>query len=88
MRKIIADPGWGNLIVEDDETHEISLQCLSGGFAMYWHRVVLTPEEVLAFKTGQLDIDNMVREINHGAASMASRISPSYDVAELEKNRR
>jgi hypothetical protein len=35
MKTIIAEPGWGNLIIEDDEPGEISLQCLGGGFAMY-----------------------------------------------------
>lgn len=84
MRKIIAKPGWGNLIIEDDETHEVSLQCLGGGFAMYWHRIVLTADETTAFRAGELDIEGMVWEMNHGTERMAPRIVASYPLNELD----
>ena len=79
-KRIIAQPGWGTLVVEDADTHELSLQCLGGSFAMYWHRVVLTPDEVAAFRAGQLDVDAMVREMNRGTERMAKRILPGYEL--------
>jgi hypothetical protein len=81
-RRVIARPAWGTVIVEDEGTHKLSLQCLSGGFAMYWHRVVLTPDEAAAFRAGQLDVDTMVREMNHGTERMAKRIVPAYAIDE------
>jgi hypothetical protein len=83
MKAIIAEPGWGNLIIEDDETGEISLQCLGGGFAMYWHRIVLTADETTAFRSGSLDVDNLVWEMNHGTERMAPRIVAPYENAGL-----
>lgn len=85
MKRIVAEPGWGNLIIEDDDTGEVSLQGLSGGFTMYWHRMVLTTEEVAAFKDGRLDIDKMVREMNHGTEPRAARITAAHEIADLKK---
>jgi hypothetical protein len=35
VKFIISEPGWGNLVLEDTETGEVSFQCVCGGIGVY-----------------------------------------------------
>lgn len=83
MKQVIADPGWGNMIIEDTETHEFSFQCLCGGFAMYWRRIVLTQEEVNQFRAGTFDADRMLREVCREGPSVIDRFAQSFPMEQL-----
>lgn len=85
MKRVIGEPGWGNVIIEDTDTKELSFQCLSGGFAMYWHRIVLTPKEVVEYKSGLLDVNKIANEMNHHTERMASRIVASYSIEDIQR---
>jgi hypothetical protein len=78
MKRIIADCGWGNMIIEDTDTNEFSFQCMCGGIGMYWRRVVLTTDEIAEFREGAFDADRMVYEVCRETDRVVDRLVPSY----------
>lgn len=83
MKQVIADPGWGNMIIEDTETHEFSFQCLCGGIAMYWRRLILTEDEINQFRAGTFDADRMVREVCSESPRVIGRIAQAFPMEQI-----
>lgn len=83
MMRILSAPEYGLLFLEDDETGEISVQCLCGGMASWWRRVVLTKEEAEEFHCGSFDAKRMMVEICRNWPSVADRIVPAIELNEL-----
>ena len=78
MKKILAEPSWGVLIIHDTDNEEMSLQCLCGGIAMYEQRVILTPDEVEEFNAGTFDADSMVHEVCKKLPRVSGRLAPTF----------
>jgi hypothetical protein len=77
MKKVLSQPSWGVNIIEDTETGQISFICVCGGAAMYLCKIVLNDEEVADLRHGQLDAEQLVRDICKDAPRLAGRILPS-----------
>ena len=65
---------------EDTDTGEISFQCVCGGIAMYYRRIVLNCNEVEALAAGRLNVDALVSDICKEVPSICDRILPSLPV--------
>jgi hypothetical protein len=87
MKRIIAEPGWGNMLVEDDETGEVSFQCICGGIAMYSVRIVLNAEELSELREGTFDADRMVQEVCKKTARVRDRLVPGFTMAEVARSK-
>ena len=83
MMRIISAPEYGLLFLQDDETGDISIQCLCGGMASWWRRVVLTTEEVDDFRLGTFDAKRMMIEICRNWPSVSDRMVPPIELSEL-----
>jgi len=77
-------PSWGVSIIEDTETGELSFQCICGGIAMYYRRIVLTKDEAAQWRAGTLDADQLVSDVCKEAARVADRMVPSIPQDELD----
>jgi hypothetical protein len=85
MKCILSEPGWGNLVIEDTETGEVSFQCVCGGIGMYYQRVVLTPEEAAEVRDGSFDADRMVHEVCKRTARVQDRLVAPFPTEDLVK---
>ncbi len=85
---ILSAPEYGLLFFEDEETAEISIQCLCGGMASWWRRVVLTSEEADEFRRGQLDSKRMMVEICREWHTMIGRIVDPIGLSQLSMRER
>ncbi len=85
MIRVIQEPTWGALVLEDTTTGELSFQCVCGGMAMYWQRVVLTPEEAAEVHEGTFDADRMVNEVCKKTPRVADRLVEPLDAARLTR---
>jgi len=83
MIRILEAPEYGVLILEDDQSGEISLQCLCGGLASWWKRLVLNEEENAEFRAGQLDTKRLMVEICRDWPPIALRLVEPIDLREL-----
>lgn len=83
MKRIVSEPTWGAMVVEDTETSEFSFQCLCGGAAMYWTRVVLNEAETKGLLDGSLNPDQMVSDVCKQKPYLEDRIRQSFDVNTL-----
>ena len=83
MKRIVAEPSWGAMIIHDTDNDELSLQCTCGGIAMYYQRVVLTLEESADFKAGALDVDTLIYEVCKDIPRVADRLAPILAVKDL-----
>ena len=77
MINILSEPSWGVQILEDTESGQVSFQCVCGGIAMYYRRIVLTSEEVAALAIGQLNVEQLVSDICKEMPTVRDRIVPS-----------
>lgn len=77
MIKILSEPSWGVQIIEDTESGEVSFQCVCGGIAMYYRRIVFNSEELEAFAVGKLDINKLVSDVCKEVPTIRDRIVPS-----------
>jgi hypothetical protein len=82
MKRVLFNSNW-TLLIEDPDKNEISLQSLCGGVAMYWMRIVLTPEEVEEFGSGSLDIRGLSYELCKETSAIKDRIVPPFEGADL-----
>jgi hypothetical protein len=80
MIKVLSEPSWGVQIIEDTDSGEVSFQCVCGGIAMYYRRIVLEREEVEVLATGNLDIDKLVSDVCKEVAAVRDRIVPSLAI--------
>lgn len=83
MMKIVSAPEYGVLFLEDENSGDISFQCLCGGMASWWRRVVLTSSEAEEFRNGTLDTKRMMVEICQNWPSMADRVVQAVELSEL-----
>jgi len=83
MKRILSEPGWGNVVIEDTESNEISFQCLCGGVGMYYQRVLLTAEEVAEVRDGSFDAARMVHEVCKRTERVQDRLVPALPVKDL-----
>lgn len=84
MMRTLAEANWGISIIEDTDTGEVSFQCMCGQVGMYSRRIVLTDQEARDFRSGHLDIDQLVRDVCREVAHIAGRIVPSIPESQLE----
>lgn len=85
MKKVIATPAWGAIVIEDTDTRELSMQCICGGIGMYAQRVILTPEEVEEVRDGTFDADRLVSEVCKRTARVTGRLVPALNSNEIPK---
>ena len=78
MTRIVARPVWGAYVLFDPETGEYSFQCLCGGAALYFQRVLLTPDEAAQVGAGTFDGDQMVRDVCKQTARVKDRFVPTF----------
>ena len=83
MMRVLSAPEYGLLFLQDDETGEVSIQCLCGGMASWWRRVVLTRDEVDEFRCGSFDAKRMMVEICRNLPSVSNRMVPPIELSEL-----
>lgn len=74
MMRLINVTSWGDQLIEDTETQQISFQCLCGQIALYFQRIMLTPDELRAIHAGEFDYDAMVRAMCKKAPSVLDRL--------------
>jgi hypothetical protein len=85
MKQIISEPAWGVLIVEDTEVGEMSFQCVCGGIAMYWRRIILTPEEIEEVRAGSFDAERMTQEVCKKTERVSGRLVEAFDLNDLAR---
>jgi hypothetical protein len=85
MKRILSEPSWGVMLIEDTETQEISIQCMCGGIGMYAQRVILTPDEVEEVRDGTFDADRMASEVCKQSARLAGRLVQALNSDEISQ---
>jgi hypothetical protein len=70
----MSAPEYGKIFIENDETGEVSFQCLCGGMASWWRRVVLTADEAGEYRRGTFDAQRMMVDICRKWPSVAERL--------------
>lgn len=83
MIRIIEAPEYGLMFLEDDQSGEISIQCLCGGLATWWKRLVLSGEETADYRAGRLDAKRLMAEICRNWPPGASRLIEPIDLNAL-----
>lgn len=87
MKRIISEPTWGAIVIEDTDTNEFSFQCLCGGVGMYWERVLLNSDEVQRIRDGTFDADQMVSDVCKHTPNVNDRIVEIFDTDELIRDK-
>lgn len=84
-REELGRPEQHELVLADSHAaqNEISLQCLCGGFAMYWRRILLTSDEIEAFKNGTLDLNGLILDVCKEKPNVQGRFAPSFQGDDL-----
>jgi hypothetical protein len=79
MKRLLAAPEFGMMVVEDTDSEEISFQCLCAQMGMWWRRIVLTDEEVTEWRNNSLDLHRLMVDICSESPRTAPRMVPAFD---------